>query len=756
MLRNNSKGDLMTMSYTTRNNNKLDDSNQQSVEEAAAMILSSVDSGSYEKAAALDIERILHRHVFPKSFVWNQPRIQVLRTLPRDIEDMPGVLCADTFSQYLNSTVNNGPVGFGMFDLGGIQHDLDESRGSKPDAVVNNQTPSGDRDIMLSPSKHRQVDSNSDANDSSCEYPLQCSTSFEAGSRRSYDPGMMELVVKLPPLNLESALLNCQRHHILPQDPWLKHEKWAIEKVKALLVAEQAEISSSMPFYYDNLHKKKYEHPPTFIDDQVGLHRDPEKLYQSSLDYPGMPTIDNDSIHQITKQRLKRKIKLTKAAKQCIRKWRLSVKVGGVSSRSAIVNDQNKKLVPIHLIASFPSYFQTGKSVTLEMAQKLDEESKLYLGSYDCRASAPHASMSYQATQNIKKENRSKKINVGRTRLIWSNFHQAGNNKIVCTSDLTGERLDASSAKRPLKAKVYIRFNGAIISTANESKQVETPSNGGKKSKLDEVLKWNNEEIDDAIESVSIEIKSQDTKAEESTAYKNNAFCFFQTDEYFQSLTAHLKQKPPKPSSTGKKKVPKLSIESDPITLVLQEGRKFMYTPSKIISLPLDDGYIRTVCHKPGHIFPTSVHELLKSVSETNASGNLCCVCWCGDDKFDVLSCKDCGLKAHKQCCSDRSVSSPWRCSICLYIKKNPEQKRKQTDEDDQTFTSRKSQRMSRLPTRFKENTQVESATILRQTNTLIDMNSSPMKSTRYSPQCTLCPHSGKLCVFVLFSSTTL
>lgn len=766
--------------YTTRHSNhsspdllELDPN-----EEAAAIILSRVDTESYEKAIVCDTENILQRHVLPKSFIWNKPRAQLLRTLPRDIEDMHGVLNADTISPFDFSTTNHGPLGFGMFDMGGLQ--FDEVRGTKDDTIITTRHIgiNGESDLLVSPSRRKTKDLSSDDFDQNAwEYPLKCcNNSYEAAARRSDDPGVIEFTVKLPPLKLETALLNCQRHHILPQDPWLNHDKDSIQKAKALITAERAEFSSSMPFYWEKLDKKSYVQPIAFFDDANINDDDPESSYQTCLDDVGTTKKDKEEMYTIFKQRQERKLKVAKVAQSCFRKWRLSVKVGGVSSRKTLINVQNKASQPMHLSATFPTYYQSGKSMSLEAAQKMDQESNFYLGSFDCRASAVNASMSYQAMKNVKKENRTKKnINVGRTRLIWSSFHQAGNNKIVCTSNLTCTKLDAASAKRPLQAQVFIRLNGKIISIP------ESNTLDGKRDEAKEkVQRWQEKDINDAIEYSLKDSKINQDHQEITTSKKNHAYCTIDPEVYIQELAKKMK---PAVATASKKRKSEFghkaaSIESTHMTFQHVSGA-LKVTHATLNCLPLDDGYFRVICETPGEIqaTPEIVHELL-TMSSTTGNEPMCSVCWSKDEKFKVQTCLDCGLNVHKHCCADdgeeihimkstNNVSS-WRCSVCKFAtiieqdasSNNYFSKNNNGDFDETLLPSRKSRRTSRLPTRFTQNTQIELSTLLRQTNTQETANDdSDMKQSRPSPRCVFCPFSGALLfvfVIIVFSMLSI
>ncbi len=734
------------------------------------MILSRIDSEMYERAMVFDTERILRRHVFPKSFVWNKPRAQLLRTLPRDIEDMPGILHAGGDLPFNNTSTNEGPFGFGMFDMGGIRREED-IKGFRVESILSSPQTKSSENGPSSPQQDKRTNKD--------EYPLQCSVDFQAAARRSQDPRFIDLTVKLPrPQSLESALLSCQKHSILPRDPWLKHDKEEIIKAKMLIEAERAEISSSMPLYWEKLDKNSYFHSPAFLSDEDLSNSDLEdKRYESCLDTVGVPVTDKDALFKASKRRNERKKKCTKLAQSCFRKWRISVKVGSVSSRSSLIKDEPGNTKPMHLVAAFPDYVQIGQSVSIDEAQEMDERSDFYLGSYDCRASAPHASMSYQAMQAVKKEVRAKKkINVGRTRLIWSSFHQAANNKIVFTSDLTGEKLISESSKRPLEAKVFVKLNGKVLSITDNTKLGKPPPNGQKGKIPLEKIKWKDQDIHGAIRRAlgGTSRAGNISDAEfDSPSTNNNLYCTFNPEGYLEALTNKIK--PPAP---GKKKKTDESTfkgydRSSPILMKFDGAKILKHIPPKFGCVALDDGYIRVSCEIPGTMEPSSVHDLLKSAAQQGTEciplkktgptrkENVCSVCWSGDEVYKVLTCSSCGLLVHEHCCADNgcfivdsgtvpSTLVSWKCSICRdahtgRIPTDSLQHASSTDnssEDLSSAPSRKSRRTSRLPTRFTENnTVVDTNTFPRQANS--QHNNGTMKE-RPSPKCALCPHSGR------------
>ena len=161
------------------------------------MILSRIDTESYEHAAWEDADRIMRNHILPRSLPWHKPRVPLLRSLPRDIEDMQGVWHAgnDEEDEVFREHDNSGPFGHGMFDMGGLTKD--DVKGTRADTIIaskpistamRNETP-------VSPGKKRRLDSvdEYDSCDGESDSIVHCSNKFHAAARRGNDSGVIEL-----------------------------------------------------------------------------------------------------------------------------------------------------------------------------------------------------------------------------------------------------------------------------------------------------------------------------------------------------------------------------------------------------------------------------------------------------------------------------------------------------------------------------------------------------------------------------------
>ncbi|CAB9514651.1 expressed unknown protein [Seminavis robusta] len=89
--------------------------------DALASTLARVDEGAYTKAVFEDANSILGRIVFPMSFPWGHNIDPVVRNIPRDIDEMPGVISMDDPDRQVCSLKQ------GNFDLPKDEMDYEES-----------------------------------------------------------------------------------------------------------------------------------------------------------------------------------------------------------------------------------------------------------------------------------------------------------------------------------------------------------------------------------------------------------------------------------------------------------------------------------------------------------------------------------------------------------------------------------------------------------------------------------------------------
>ena len=535
----------------------------------------------------------------------------------------------------------------------------------------------------------------------------------------------------------------------MPRDPWLAHDKKSVNLAKSILQAERAELCSSMPLYWGKVDKVSFQEPPAFVD----LKGEEISNDDSTC----------DSLYSRMKKREQRKRKIEELSNACTKKWKISVKVAHISSRSKLTLPESR---PMCLIAELPSYVFNGQSLTIESAAIKDEEENLrsFLGSYDCRATALTSGMSFEAMDTVGSKTssgRSKRVSVGRTRLVWTEA-STKYSKPMFSSLLTGEKLDAAAYKRPKDVKVNVVLNGKLISDTVVDEEAYKPRN----FMFSEKFTWSKNQVHKAVITASESPSAPNTKDAEKQYFPENAQCSLDAEEYFNSLVRNMKKKHIiKGKSTQE-------VNDDPLDLVSEasvgSGELVpSYARPKFNCLPLDDGYLRIHCDKPGTLKGSSeLPKFLSSVLSKNSDDPVCTVCWTGSETYKVLECLKCGLLCHRDCCLDggtydtnRKQDVGWICAVCNGVPYKEYLPKKSSlvhygdksigqssfDSAAKSQASRKSRRKSRLPTRFKENDQgknmISPASASTPPPSEIDER---ILVDTIIPKCTLCPHSGK------------
>ena len=267
-----------------------------------------------------------------------------------------------------------------------------------------------------------------------------------AAARRSADPGVIELMVQTLPSSVEEASRT------------FSPNRW---RTRLLTDPDHSETFSRLPFSW------KSEIGNSLLDDA--------RYSQSQLSDQNMAAKTNISADDIEFRKLSEAQlmaqKRRNIALSCTQKWKISLKAGGVSSRSTLFplpkvldsdsdnlpENVRKVLRPMLSAASLPQSILTGETVATERASEMDNEGLAYsLGSYDCRV--------VDKLSNPKKDfSRSKKVEVGRNRLVWSNIIQADDpffpttrSKVSYNSLITGQKIDEKKNTRKTEIKVGV------------------------------------------------------------------------------------------------------------------------------------------------------------------------------------------------------------------------------------------------------------------------------------------------------------
>ncbi len=540
---------------------------------------------------------------------------------------------------------------------------------------------------------------------------------------------------------------------MLPRDPWVKHDDNSRKKMKSILQGERAEKCSSMPLYWSKIDKDgsyEYREPPAFSD---LTNSDDGSDYEKS-------------IFENMKKRERRKRRMEELSQACTRKWKVSVRVANVTSRTMIVSPESR---PLLCAATLPSYVQSGQSLTVESAQLKDKEGlRESLGSYDCRATATNPAMSFEAMDNediragkCSGAGRAKRINVGRNRLIWSKAKVSGN-RASFSSSLTGQKLDSFSYKRPKEVKVMIKINGNLLCEVLE--QEEEQNRASTVNFFSQKNSWSPIKVNKALSAacgeseqhIPVQIKDN---ADEAPI---QAQCTFEPEDYLNALVQTIKDQ-------GKEEHQRVDTSEYKMTTLVEGNIKSTYRRPKFSVLPLEDGMLRTYCEVPGSLqgsarLPMELNKVAAALPPGTNSEPLCTICWeksDGSGPLKVLRCFRCGLLAHRDCCLDPGKYDEkrniWECAVCkagpcteflpkVSIMPLHSESGTQVQSPLHIARSRKSQRKSRTPTRFKE-------TVADEKKSSHAVTSDSEKNT--IPKCTLCPHSGRLLSICYFACTS-
>ena len=623
-------------------------------------ILSSLDSAAEQIAELDDISNFYKFLVFPTSFPWHNPTQTLLPTMPRDIDDHPGVLFAEhDYNDSLLPVTTNGKRGFRhMFNW--------------------------------------------------CDAVTRCGHRYQAASRRAADPGVIDLRLKMVLNEKDDEYFQhdnqWSRRNISEKELWRTKRKFLINE------GERAEAASCMPWHWSS----KYNYSRPF---QYHKIRRKENICSNNVEFN---EIQKKMLQEeeIKHRKLKRKQYWT-------RNWKVSVKVGGVSSRSSIIptsnhradffppttlksNDETQndefidkcsKVEYDHspylphskrhrtINASYPAFVQSGRSVLLSTAETMDQNGYgSFLGSYDVR---------FSSTQNPNSNiiTKGKRVLVGRTRLIWTHLdlshsqHEPSFENIykknnIYTSLLNNAKLDASAYKRPRDVIVTIKLNGKQFFEDEESELFKETSqfiaigknknNQGRlifnKEKLKKKLKLKISSKSFSCHEKQIKMKNRNAVSttllgdlKENNAF--NAMCTFERRDYLHALRQNIKSNSKKRISQNNSQHQNHSVESKNLNALSQlEPMKYGATTSlKFQSptfsiLPLDDGKLRVFCLSTGSMNGCGMHSILNQASKKHKGERVCSVCWSKNTEPDNIlrECVDCGLLVHLDCCADK------------------------------------------------------------------------------------------------------
>ncbi len=647
--------------------------------------------------------------LLPPHFPWGSTSClpqKIVKTIPRDIDDLHVITHCDD-ELYAPFGDFKGPLGFGRYDNG-------QTRGNYG---VHQDTQDAAPSFM--PTKS---DGGSDGTKPVFE--------AAAAARRSTDPGVIELMVQALPSSIEG-----------------NGREFSPNRWRSSLLADpdHGETFARLPFSWKN--------EGNALQDDIG-HAQSQMTIQNSATGCHLSANDVEFLRLKEAQLIAQERR--NIALSCSSKWNISVKAGGVSSRSSLfpiptVLDSNsdnipqnvrKVLRPMLCAASLPQTILTGETVSMERALELDNQGLAYsLGSYDCRV--------VDKLSNPKKDfRRLKKVEVGRNRLVWSNIIQADDpffpttrSKVSYNSLITGQKLDEKKNRRQTEIKVGVRMSGKLlveeaiedqpVAIANSRKrkhttrQVENETPTLKRTLVPESR--TDEEIDLAF------------TLDENIASAQKPFCADATKNATNNSDVVNLDTGDTPACVEKQDIISSLMKLDQKKSAEEKKRKGSSSQSvsvrpRFACVPLEDGLLRTVCLQAGNMTRLSANQIIQEAIMSE-SRQVCSICWSdeGDDEKRVLTCVDCGLSAHSFCCHDKgelltngstngNSARHWRCAVCKHF----------------TGTKSKRRRALKMPSRFDDCETNES--FLHTSN---GDDSKDHESDTSSPSCSLCPHRG-------------
>ena len=717
------------MSEDSRPNNKSDI--RISSHDVAVQILSRLDEHSYKEAIEEDAVTINENYLLSFSFPWRQvsrlPK-KALKAMPRDIDELHVITHCDgnlhaPFGDF------NGPLGFGKL--------LFTNTAFREQTHLISSLNSG----RYENSQSRGHYGTKTSFEESAVLPIGPNPT--AAARRSRDPGVIELAVQLP-------LPPTMGPNELTADKWKEDLIWGDR--------QDAELLSYMPYRWDKRNdaaSKPYAHSGQSL------------TTASTTSHATTPT--NALSYEKAKEHQSKSKAQRDFSMSCISRWRVSAKVDGVSTRSSLFppstkvgytkdKSEHKVIRPMLNGAILPEEVEIGQTVSMERAAELDNEGLAHrLGSYDCRLLDPKKDPA----------SRSKKVEVGRTRLVWSNLNQGDEpyapstqNRIAYNSLITGRRLEPSKTRRPREVRVGVRIEGKLIVEETTEEIVHTTNSRKRKHSTRQASE---SELQENKPSIECPEERTDQEIDDAFAFSlatqentvgRSLFDTANTRENGSVIHIDIGSMSNYPSQIDRraiiayilkfnkhKKIKQSTIQNAPSHSLKST------VPPRFAMLPLEDRILRSVCMTSGKLLGSPVHQLLRDASQQE-SRKKCSVCWSdeGEGQDSVQECSSCGLFAHRSCCQEKgqfiTVSNEppvqpnktpegskntngasnhcqlWECAVCCQYAEKP-------------------RRIARVPSRFKDDDGEDASTPSSNSSITAASKNEP------GPRCSLCPHRG-------------
>ncbi|KAL3769360.1 hypothetical protein ACHAWO_001557 [Cyclotella atomus] len=600
--------------------------------DVACQLLARMDEQAYQRAVEMDATSINTNFLLPLSFPWRQsarmPK-KAAKAMPKDIDELHAITHCDG-SLHAPFGEFNGVLGYGRYYNGQTRGHY----GMRPDAPQQGGS-------------------------------LSVVSNSISAARRSRDPGVVELTVQMPlPASIGSMTPKDWRDRLIREG------------------TENAETLLHLPYHWNR------EKTDNSMIDSTKASGSINGSFQYTKATAAAST--SDIVHEPYarlnqsqgKARQQRDFSLA-----CTRSWKISSKVEGVSTRTSIFPspilikggiDKSKRQVirPMLCMAGLPEEVQTGKTVSIEEASKLDQEGlSERLGSYDCR-------FADKLLAHKKDSNNKKRVEVGRNRLVWSNLIQgdesaptSSRNRVVYNSLMTGRRLDPSAIVRPREIKVGVRLKGKLLVEEAIEEAPEVAASNPKKRKH---TTRSADSVDiERRHSIQVSGLHNDEEIEDAFAFTftgtskllPNKILLEKSSENGSIVCMSVNSKSYSPEQVDHHDIIASLVKFNQNTRRKDSHEAAApshyirsYTMPRFFVLPSEDLHPRTICTSSGKMPGSSVHECLRSVSQADTTIK-CAVCLSDDGTGNnvVQKCSSCGLFAHLNCCLDKGhfVFSP-------------------------------------------------------------------------------------------------
>ena len=387
---------------------------------------------------------------------------------------------------------------------------------------------------------------------------------------------------------------------------------------------------------------------------------------------------------------------------------------------------------------------------------------------------------------------KNKRVNIGRTRIIWSAFPRDGFGQSMVTqpgpgvrlpflSTLTSGKLDSAIYKRPRDVHVAVRVNGEyivektrafveeekstpleILASPSSVVDVDLRSKQGKKRRVSSLYIWElrNQLNSEAVMGSCIDV---DIEKKGACVFQNNwtnAMITINRTRFFNQV-----MKLPKTITTGKGgKTEDASVHNDAwvataltrkhnrssnkqrcpqipfLKMKFEQTNLFGYLPPRLECFPLEDGNVRSICASVGSLQALNIQHIMSKLCADKGNGSplLCSICWESDIFDKVQTCIDCGIHGHKGCCFEdgeqvsSSDSFDWRCALCCTVQSSMNKVSK--------ITHSKKRRSLKIPSKFRG---TEFDLLIAKPSDDGAGKVTPSLDQSNLPKCYLCPHSG-------------